>query len=320
MFSFFYQRYKKWFWFVLFLIFETGAISKSFHSPMWEVILNAAIGFISLGIFLRLMFRKQTEDSSNEIKNGRLVIVFTILGAFAGAAILPYLMDTLGTKAFEQLHLPLIGIAAIVVLQVAFMTFVTSVIGLGLAVKVDLDAPFLRKWLYEGKISALSKKWAAISVLGSFFGTLVIILLETFVFQPYIPQLSATPKIRLWKSLLSVFYGGIVEEVLVRLFMMTLLVWAFSRLQISQNKISAFIYWIAIILSSVLFGLGHLPATASLFGGLTPLLVIRAVICNGLLGILFGYLYWKKGLEYAILSHLSGDLFLHVILASLFSV
>jgi hypothetical protein len=68
LFSFYYQRYKTWFWFILFLALETGAISKYFHShPLWEVILNAVLGLICLGIFLRLMFRKQTEDSSNKI-------------------------------------------------------------------------------------------------------------------------------------------------------------------------------------------------------------------------------------------------------------
>jgi membrane protease YdiL (CAAX protease family) len=156
--------------------------------------------------------------------------------------------------------------------------------------------------------------------LGSFFGTFFIVILETYVFQPNLPQLPTTPRISLWANLLTVFYGGIVEEVLLRLFLMTLLVWVFSRFQKSQNKISDFIYWTAIVLSTLFFGLGHLPPIASFFGGLTPLLVIRALIANGLLGILFGYLYWKKGFEYAILSHMSADLFLHVILPPLFLV
>lgn len=103
------------------------------------------------------------------------------------------------------------------------------------------------------------------------------------------------------------------------MFLMTLLVWVLAKIPKTQAKIPSSIYWIAIVLSSLLFGLGHLPTTVSLFGELTLILVIRAVISNGLLGILFGYLYWKKGLEYAILSHMSADLFLHVIWASLFS-
>lgn len=305
----------------MFLGFESGAITKYIDSkPLWDVLFNAVIGLIWLGIFLRFLFRKQTEEVSNTVKNGRLVLVFTVLGAFSGVAILPYYLDSIGTqKVGPQLQVPFVGLVALTVFSVGFLTFIASSIGLGLAEKVDLHVPFLRKWLYEGKISKVSKRWIAISILGSLFGTLVMAVLEIYVFQPNLPQLPTTPKIPLWENFLTVFYGGIVEEVLLRLFLMTLLVWVFSRFQKSQNKISGLTYWIAIVLSSLLFGLGHLPPIASLFGGLTPLLVIRAVINNGLLGILFGYLYWKKGLEYAILSHMSADLFLHVILVPLFS-
>jgi membrane protease YdiL (CAAX protease family) len=38
-------------------------------------------------------------------------------------------------------------------------------------------------------------------------------------------------------------------------------------------------------------------------------------VLNGLLGLAFGYLYWTRGLESAMLSHFSADLLLHVILA-----
>ncbi|MDF2904074.1 MAG: hypothetical protein K0S25_1712 [Bacillus sp. (in: firmicutes)] len=59
MLSFYYQRYKLRFWLTLFLVFEIGAISKSFYSPLWEVILNAVIGLICLGIYIRLIFQKR---------------------------------------------------------------------------------------------------------------------------------------------------------------------------------------------------------------------------------------------------------------------
>ncbi|MDR7002915.1 hypothetical protein J2Y67_005455 [Neobacillus niacini] len=61
MLSFYYQRYKLWFWLILFLAFEIGAISKSFYSPLWEVLLNAVIGLICVGIYIRLRFLKQKQ-------------------------------------------------------------------------------------------------------------------------------------------------------------------------------------------------------------------------------------------------------------------
>jgi len=110
-----------------------------------------------------------------------------------------------------------------------------------------------------------------------------------------------------------------VEEVLLRLFVMSLLVWIFTRIGSRRMPVPSIYYVCAIVLASLLFGLAHLPATANLYGELTPLLVVRAIVGNGLLGIWFGYLYWKKGLEYAIAAHMAGDIFLHAVLAALLS-
>src|SRR5512142_2246300 len=74
------------------------------------------------------------------------------------------------------------------------------------------------------------------------------------------------------------------------------------------------VLWVANILAAVLFGLGHLPATAALIS-ITPLVVLRAIVLNGLGGIAFGYLYFTRGLESAMISHFSADLVLHVIFA-----
>jgi hypothetical protein len=74
------------------------------------------------------------------------------------------------------------------------------------------------------------------------------------------------------------------------------------------------VLWVATILAAALFGLGHLPMT-SMMVPLTPLIIVRAFVLNGLLGVGFGYLYWTRGLESAMLAHLSADLLLHVLLA-----
>ncbi|WP_442961064.1 CPBP family glutamic-type intramembrane protease [Pseudogracilibacillus sp. SO30301A] len=60
---------------------------------------------------------------------------------------------------------------------------------------------------------------------------------------------------------------------------------------------TAVYFYIGIILATFLFGIGHLPAVAQTYGELSALLVVRTVLLNGLLGLWFGYLYWKKGLE-----------------------
>jgi membrane protease YdiL (CAAX protease family) len=44
------------------------------------------------------------------------------------------------------------------------------------------------------------------------------------------------------------------------------------------------------------------------------MVILRAVLLNGLGGIVFGYLYWKRGLEAAMIAHFSADIVLHVLL------
>jgi membrane protease YdiL (CAAX protease family) len=43
-------------------------------------------------------------------------------------------------------------------------------------------------------------------------------------------------------------------------------------------------------------------------------MVIKVILLNAVGGIIFGWLYWKKGLESAMISHFSADIVLHVIL------
>lgn len=322
MLSFFYRKYRLLIWLILFIMFETGAVSKSYHADAWEVWLNAVLGILCLFIFLTLALRKRIktqqevhrlpEDTNTHKNQGRLVLLFTILGAVAATVLLPYLMPVI-QDSFSGLPLPLAGKAIITVIQVTLMTLVTSALGLNLASKVGLGAPLLHYWLYGGKKVTISFRWLGIGGLGALVGTIVIVVMEKMVFQPRFPVLTSSPPVALWKGALTFLYGGIVEEVLLRLFVMSLLVWLFTLVRRTRSNIPTIYYVCSIVLSAVLFGLGHLPATMSMYGEITPLLVVRAILSNGLLGIWFGYLFWKKGLEYAIVSHMFADIFLHVV-------
>jgi membrane protease YdiL (CAAX protease family) len=114
--------------------------------------------------------------------------------------------------------------------------------------------------------------------------------------------------------LLASFYGGITEEILLRLFMLSLLAWIgrFAS-RTPEGRPGVRVLWVANVLAAILFGLGHLPATAAAGLPLDVLVITRAVVLNGLAGIVFGWFYWTFGLEAAMLSHFTGDLVLHVI-------
>jgi len=147
---------------------------------------------------------------------------------------------------------------------------------------------------------------------------LIIILLDVAVFASYLPaSFQEVGRPSPWQGLLASFYGGIDEEILLRLFLVSLLAWLLSRVwKGREGKPTVGGMWLVIIVASVLFGLGHLPATSQLTP-LTPLIILRAIVLNGVAGLAFGYLYWKRGLESAMLAHFSTDILLHVILVML---
>jgi membrane protease YdiL (CAAX protease family) len=68
-----------------------------------------------------------------------------------------------------------------------------------------------------------------------------------------------------------------------------------------------------VVIAAIVFGLGHLPATAMAME-ITPAVILRAVLLNGILGVVFGWLFYRKGLEFAMISHFSVDIVLHVLL------
>jgi hypothetical protein len=106
-------------------------------------------------------------------------------------------------------------------------------------------------------------------------------------------------------------YGGFTEEVLLRWGLMTFLVWVPWRLAKRPAGRPAAGWVVAAVVGSALaFGAGHLPIAALLSGGLTLPLVLYVVTANALFGLFAGSLYWRRGLESAIVAHMA----IHVVL------
>nr|MBE6545020.1 CPBP family intramembrane metalloprotease [Oscillospiraceae bacterium] len=116
--------------------------------------------------------------------------------------------------------------------------------------------------------------------------------MNSYAAKPTIPYLLAT-----------VTYGAIIEEVMLRLFWMSLIAFLLHKLfGKKHNKPTVVILIVANVVASILFAAGHLPANASLFG-LTPMIIVRCFLLNGGLGLLFGRLYRKYGLRYSMIAH-----------------
>ncbi len=104
----------------------------------------------------------------------------------------------------------------------------------------------------------------------------------------------------------SILYGGVIEEVMLRLFFMSLaafIIWKVFCRKYDRDNIPTSVFATANITAAILFAAGHLPATFVLFGGLTPMIVFRCFMMNGCFGLLFGWIYRRYGIVYSMISH-----------------
>lgn len=141
--------------------------------------------------------------------------------------------------------------------------------------------------------------------------SVLLIAIEYFIFRPHMPEVlrKGEGHVALWKRFAASFYGGISEEIMTRLFLVSGIVWVMNvPLGIELSSV----YGVAILIAAILFGVGHLPTTAAMTR-LTPLIVVRAIVLNGIFGILCGWLFWQYGLMAAMVAHFTGDIVLHVI-------
>ena len=97
--------------------------------------------------------------------------------------------------------------------------------------------------------------------------------------------------------LATVTYGAVIEEVMLRLFTMSLIAFLLHKVFEKKKEFpSTAILVVANVIAAVLFAAGHLPATVILIGN-SPLILLRCFLLNGGFGLLFGWLYRKYGLR-----------------------
>ncbi len=254
--------------------------------------------------------------------------VFWILLAAAILAtilLLPYAMEVQSSAVdLTKLPIPLPVVFTLQIVQNAILFAIAIFGGLFFAGRVGLGTPILDSVARGESVADKVRAILPLSIILGVVSTLLVLGLEFFYFQPaMLKELGNTASAlnlqtsqpAAWKGFLASFYGGIAEEIQLRLFVMSFLVWLGRFLsKTAEGKPTRAIFWIANILAAVLFGLGHLPTTALLVP-LTPLVIARAILLNGLIGVACGWLYWKRGLESAMISHFSADLVLHVLLA-----
>ena len=242
--------------------------------------------------------------------------VLVSAGMIGVIAALPSAWDILERTAANS-NIPVSLLVAGQLIQSAFWMFLTTGIGLTLATRTGIGAPLLRGYFAGEHVGRNFRSYLLPSAMLALFTTMLVTAMDRLYFLPRMPGFSsAISQIPGWKGVLVSMYGGIKEEILTRLFLVTLLAWILSRFShTDEGQPSSTVIWISIVSAAVIFGLGHLPATLAS----TPfsiIVVARAVLFNGMYGTLFGYLYWKCGLESSMMCHFASDVLVHVILSA----
>lgn len=200
------------------------------------------------------------------------------------------------------------GIAALGIIgaiQTCITLFLACFFGRHLAEKLGLWRTF----------SIQKQPVVRVVLIGLIFGG--ILLADHFVMGGMYPEIQQANRVgnTLIGVTAAVAYGGIVEELLMRLFVMSFLCWFLWKLFARKEKnVPEWALLTGNILAAVLFAAGHLPATVTLFGGLDVLILLRCLLLNGIPGFCFGLLYKKYGLQYAILCHMACHLCFKLIL------
>jgi membrane protease YdiL (CAAX protease family) len=243
--------------------------------------------------------------------NWRIFLILLGLSLLSVLAVLPYVL-TLQGEILKQISIPISTIILAQFFQSAILFSIAIFFGLLLVKKIDFKLPVLEALVEKKDYQKILKKISFFSVLCGALSALAIYVTDK-LFAIQGSAISTSQNLApIWQKLFASFYGGITEEILMRLFLMTLLIWIGMKLARKSKPTKIGIIF-SIFFAAIIFGLGHLPITASLTT-ITPLIVTRAIILNGIGGIVFGWLFWKKGLESAMIAHFTADIFLLTIL------
>jgi len=228
----------------------------------------------------------------------KTLLFFTVVGLVGGFFMGIYLLDSYPLEIQQQIvdqGITNAMLGLVTAVQSAGYGLVLGALGILLGKKTGL---WKDERHFEKKPLILT---AAISLIGGmalilpdllFFGKHVQAIMDSYAVKPTIPYMLA-----------AVLYGGVIEEVMLRLFMMSLIGFVLHILFGKNREMPATGVLIAAnVIAAILFAAGHLPATAMLMG-ITPMILIRCFLLNGGFGLLFGYLYRKYGLRYAMIAH-----------------
>jgi len=159
---------------------------------------------------------------------------FAILLAAAllgGLAIIPYSVRLLTSSQHKPFKFPLPTLLLLSFFQTAVLPALAIGLGLSAAHAIGLGAPYI-----EAGLASTGSKRAIVQMLLPAIGLGVLggaalLLLDLFFLRYWPPELvHFAERTTLWENFLASFYGGLNEEIFMRLFGLSALAWLLSRI------------------------------------------------------------------------------------------
>lgn len=228
----------------------------------------------------------------------KTLLFFAIIGLLGGFFTGIYMLDSYPAEMQQQLleqGITKTMLGLVTAAQSAGYGIALGALGILLGKKTGLwkdERTITKKPLMASLVIAVIGGLALIMTDLLFFGHYSQAIMNSYAVKPTIPFMLA-----------SVTYGAVIEEVMLRLFAMSLIAFILHKLFGKKNdKPVTAILMASNVIAAILFAAGHLPATFILLGS-SPLIIFRCFLLNGGIGLLFGYLYHKYGLRYAMIAH-----------------
>ncbi len=236
--------------------------------------------------------------NTHKLKLGGIIFLLGFLGVLSllGMGLPEDMIPAEVRERFSPLVLQLLTMINPLVLML-----IMTVVGTILYDKVHLSVPTVERFV---GIRTDGTTFAAQIKCGIGWGLIagLLISLLSAAFYPFLPAEFIEFGNSIELSPLTRFgYGGLTEEILMRYGLMTFVIWLIFKV---SKKLNSATYWTGIIIAAVLFALGHFPAAFAAVESPSASLIAYILLGNTVGGLIFGYLYWKKGLEAAFIAHI----------------
>ena len=184
------------------------------------------------------------------------------------------------------------------------LILVTTIQSVGYAIFCGIVGRLLAEKLGLWRSVSFEARPTLSVILVSVFGGCALILSDIFFFNNFSTLLKDSYLVKPTAEYIiaALTYGGVIEEIMMRLFMMSLIAFILMKFSRRSEPTTAQLVWANIILAT-LFAAGHLPATVAMME-INAMIILRCFLLNGGIGLLFGRLYRRYGIQYAILAHM----------------